>query len=52
MAYRLYADALTTPTADALIVLVSFGGTAYTTNAGTLTIQHASTGIFAVDWTP
>ena len=52
VAYRLYADALTTPTADALIVLVYFGGTSYSTNAGTLTVQHAATGVFTVDWTP
>jgi hypothetical protein len=49
VAYRLYADALAS---DNLIVLVYFGGTAYSTNAGTLTIQHAATGIFTIDWTP
>jgi len=52
VAYRLYADALTTPTADALIVLVYFGGTAYSTNAGTFAVQHAATGVMTVDWTP
>lgn len=52
VAARLYADALTTPTADALIVLVYFGGTAYSTVNGTFGIQWAATGVFTIDWTP
>jgi hypothetical protein len=50
-AARIYADALTTPTADALILLVNFGADYSTTN-GTFGIQWAATGIATVDWTP
>lgn len=50
-AVRLYADALTTPTADALIVLVNFGAD-FSTSNGTFGIQWAATGVFAVDLTP
>lgn len=50
-AVRLYADALTTPVADALIVLVNFGAL-YSTTAGTFGIQWASTGVFTLDLTP
>lgn len=48
---RLYADALTTPTADALILLINFGGL-FSTSNGTFGIQFASTGVFALDLTP
>lgn len=50
-AARAYADALTTPTADALIVLVNFAAD-FSTNNGTFGIQWASTGVLAVDLTP
>jgi hypothetical protein len=48
---KIYADALTTPTADALIVGVNFGADYATTN-GTFAIQWATAGIFAIDLTP
>lgn len=47
-AARIYADALA---ADNLIVLINFGAD-YSTVAGTFGIVWASTGVFAVDWTP
>ena len=50
-AARIYADALTTPTADALIILINFGADYSTTN-GTMGITWAATGIGTVDWTP
>jgi hypothetical protein len=50
-AARIYADALTTPTADALIVLINFA-VDFSTNNGTFGIQWASTGVFALDLTP
>jgi hypothetical protein len=50
-AARFYADALTTPTADALILLINFGGD-FSTNNGTFGIQFAAGGIFALDLTP
>lgn len=50
-AARIYADALTTPTADALIVLINFGAD-FSTSNGTFGIQWAATGVFAVDLTP
>ena len=50
-AARIYADALTTPTADALIMLINFGADYSTTN-GTFGITLASTGAGTVDWTP
>lgn len=50
-AVRLYADALTTPTADALIVLVNFGAD-FSTSNGTFGIQWAATGVFTIDLTP
>lgn len=46
-----YADALTTPTADTLMILLDFI-TAATTNNGTLGVQFAASGVGAVDWTP
>jgi len=49
VAARIYADALA---GDNLIVLVYFGGTAYSTVNGTFGIQWAATGVFTVDWTP
>jgi hypothetical protein len=49
VAARIYADALA---GDNLIVLVYFGGTAYSTVNGTFGIQWAATGVFAIDWTP
>jgi hypothetical protein len=48
---RLYADALTTPTADALLLLINFGAD-FSTNNGTFGIQFATTGVFALDLTP
>jgi hypothetical protein len=50
-AVRLYADALTTPTADALLLLINFGAD-FSTVAGTFGIQFAATGVFALDLTP
>lgn len=50
-AVRLYADALTTPTADALILLVNFAAD-FSTNNGTFGIQWSATGVFALDLTP
>lgn len=50
-AVRLYADALTTPTADALLLLINFGAD-FSTNNGTFGIQFAGTGVFALDLTP
>lgn len=47
-AARIYADALA---ADNLIVLINFGSD-YSTVNGTLGIVWASTGVFAIDWTP
>lgn len=51
MAAVFYADALTTPTADALILLVDFV-TAATTNNGTFGIQWAAAGVATIDLTP
>jgi hypothetical protein len=48
---KLYADALTTPTADAIIVECYFGG-AVTSTAGTFTIQFAAGGVLTLDLTP
>ncbi len=48
---RLYADALTTPTADALILLINFGAD-FSTNNGTFGIQFPGTGVVALDLTP
>ena len=50
-AARFYADALTTPTADALILLSNFGAD-YSTVAGTFGIQWAATGVGTIDGTP
>lgn len=47
----LYADALTTPTADALLVGMWFNG-AFTSTAGTFTIQFAGTGVFTITFAP
>lgn len=46
-----YADPVTTPTADPAIVLVNFGAD-YSTSNGTFTIQWASGGILTIDLTP
>jgi hypothetical protein len=46
-----YADALTTPTADALIVAHTFGAD-ITATAGTFTIQWNALGLLAIDLTP
>lgn len=43
-----YADAITSPTADPAIVVINFGAD-YSTNNGTFTIQWASTGVFTWD---
>ena len=51
MAAVFYADALTSPTADALILLVDFV-TAASTSAGTFGIQWASAGVATIDLTP
>lgn len=51
MGARLYADALTTPTADALILLVDFV-TAFSTVAGTFGIQWSASGVATIDLTP
>lgn len=51
MAAQIYADALTTPTADALIILIDFVTAASTSN-GTFGIQWAATGIATIDLTP
>jgi hypothetical protein len=50
-AARFYADALTTPTADALILLINFVSDFATTN-GTFGVQFAAAGVGTVDWTP
>jgi hypothetical protein len=50
-AARWYADALTTPTADALYLLINFLAD-FSTNNGTFGIQFAAAGIFTVDLTP
>lgn len=50
-ACRFYADALTTPTADALILLINFVSDFATVN-GTFGVQFAATGVGTVDWTP
>lgn len=47
----IYADALTTPTADPRIVLINFGAD-FSTSNGTFGIQWAATGVFAIDLTP
>lgn len=47
----IYADALTTPVADAAIALVNFGADFSTVN-GTFTIQWAGGGIVTFDITP
>lgn len=50
-AAQIYADALTTPTADPIIVLINFGAD-FSTSNGTFGIQWAATGVFAIDITP
>lgn len=50
-AAQIYADALTTPVADALIVLINFAAD-FSTNSGTFGIQWAGTGVLALDLTP
>lgn len=51
MAAVIYADALTTPVADPLIILIDFVSAA-STSAGTFGIQWAAAGVGTVDWTP
>lgn len=51
MAVRLYADAITTPTADPLIVLIDFVTTFSTVN-GVFGVQFAAGGVFNIDMTP
>lgn len=50
-AAQIYADALTTPTADPVFVFVNFGAD-YSTTAGTFGIQWSALGVFAIDLTP
>jgi hypothetical protein len=50
-AAQLYADALTTPTADPVFCFVNFGAN-YSTVAGTFGIQWSALGVFAIDLTP
>lgn len=50
-ACQIYADALTTPTADPVFVFVNFGAD-YSTTAGTFGIQWSALGVFAIDLTP
>ena len=45
----IYADPVTTPAADPMIIEVSFGADFSTTN-GTFGIQWAATGVGTVDW--
>jgi len=51
MAMVLYADALTTPFADPLILLIDFV-TAVSTSSGTFGVQFASAGVATIDLTP
>lgn len=46
-----YADAITTPVADALLVGVNFGSD-FTSTAGTFTIQWAAGGVFTITFAP
>jgi hypothetical protein len=48
---KLYADALTTPVADALLVGMNFNG-AFTSTAGTFTIQFDALGVFTITFAP
>jgi hypothetical protein len=48
---QIYADALVTPTADPLFVLINFGAD-FSTSNGTFGIQWAATGVFTLDITP
>jgi hypothetical protein len=50
-ACRFYADALASPTADALILLINFVSDFATVN-GTFGIQFAATGVATIDGTP
>lgn len=47
----MYADALTTPTADALIMGIDLG-TTYNTSDGTLLVTPNASGLFTIDFTP
>lgn len=47
----IYADPVTAPNADPMLVAVCFGS-AYPTNNGTFGIQWSATGIFEIDITP
>jgi hypothetical protein len=51
MALGIYADALTSPVADPLIILIDFI-TAASTSAGTFGVQFAAGGVATVDFTP
>lgn len=46
-----YADAVTAPNADPMLILVVFGGS-FSTNNGTFGVQFAAAGISAFDITP
>lgn len=50
-AARFYADALTTPTADALYLLINFGAD-YATVNGTFGVQFNALGVATIDLTP
>jgi hypothetical protein len=50
-ALRIYADALTSPTADALLILINFGAD-YSTVNGTFGVQISALGMTAIDLTP
>jgi hypothetical protein len=45
---QIYADALTTPTADPIFVIVDFGA-AYSTTNGTFGITWSANGVFEID---
>lgn len=48
---QIYADAITAPVADPLIILVNFGAD-YSTISGTFGIQWSATGVMELDLTP
>lgn len=47
----IYADGITAPNADPMIILVTFGAD-YSTSSGTFGVQFAATGVAALDLTP
>lgn len=51
MAARIYADAIATPTADPLILLIDFIA-AFSTVNGSFGLQFAVGGLATIDWTP